>query len=61
VPERRLTVAMVSRRWIAFEAASALSYLGLLYVLVDVLWPLRDRRRQALHDKFAGTCVVARQ
>lgn len=26
--------------------------------LVDYLWPLRDPRRQALHDKLAGTVVV---
>ena len=37
-----------------------LSYIGTLYLLLDVLWPLRDARRQALHDKFAGTCVVRR-
>ena len=32
-----------------------------VYYLVDVLWPLLDPRRQALHDKFAGTCVVRPQ
>jgi uncharacterized RDD family membrane protein YckC len=26
--------------------------------LVDDLWPLRDERRQTLHDKVAGTIVV---
>lgn len=26
---------------------------------VDVLWPLWDERRQALHDKVAGTLVVS--
>lgn len=29
-----------------------------LYVLIDGLWPLWDARRQALHDKAAGTQVV---
>lgn len=29
-----------------------------LYMLLDDLWPLWDRRRQALHDKVAGTQVV---
>lgn len=29
-----------------------------LYGLVDYLWPLRDQRNQALHDKLAGTLVV---
>lgn len=33
--------------------------LGLLYVhVLDGLWPLWDQRRQALHDKGAGTVVV---
>jgi uncharacterized RDD family membrane protein YckC len=29
-----------------------------LFSLLDGLWPLRDRRRQALHDKIAGSLVV---
>jgi uncharacterized RDD family membrane protein YckC len=53
-----LTAGVVVKRWLSFEAASALSYLGTLYLLVDVLWPLRDPQSRALHDKFAGTCVV---
>ena len=32
--------------------------IGPLYVLVDVLWPLWDAKKQALHDKVAGTAVV---
>ncbi|WP_426566133.1 RDD family protein [Angustibacter sp. McL0619] len=58
VPGQSLTVAVVVRRWLSFEAASAISYIGTLYLLVDVLWPLRDPQSRALHDKFAGTCVV---
>jgi uncharacterized RDD family membrane protein YckC len=30
-----------------------------LYLPVDYLWPLRDRRNQALHDKIGRTLVVA--
>ncbi|GAA4358103.1 RDD family protein [Angustibacter luteus] len=60
VPGEALTVLVVVRRWLGFEAASVLSYIGTLYLLLDVLWPLRDARRQALHDKIAGTCVVRR-
>jgi uncharacterized RDD family membrane protein YckC len=30
-----------------------------LYLLPDYLWPLRDSRNQALHDKIARTFVVA--
>jgi uncharacterized RDD family membrane protein YckC len=34
-------------------------YLGFVIVfLVNILWPLWDPRRQALHDKVAGTVVV---
>ncbi|HEX4807249.1 MAG TPA: RDD family protein [Conexibacter sp.] len=29
-----------------------------LYAIVDYLWPLRDRRNQALHDKLARTWVL---
>ena len=35
--------------------------MGLLEVVgrsLDLLWPLRNPRRQALHDKIAGTEVV---
>jgi uncharacterized RDD family membrane protein YckC len=59
--DQRLTADVVLRRWLGFEAASSLPYVGTVYVIVDVLWPLRDARRQALHDKLAGTCVVSRR
>lgn len=29
-----------------------------LWAIVDYLWPLRDDRSQALHDKIAGTVVI---
>jgi uncharacterized RDD family membrane protein YckC len=32
--------------------------IGLCVALLDALWPLWDDRRQALHDKLAGTMVV---
>jgi len=54
----RLAPTMIARRWLASEAAWSVPQIGTAYTLVDVLWPLRDHRRQALHDKFAGTCVV---
>lgn len=33
---------------------------GPLLILVDLLWPLWDARRQTLHDKLAGTVVLRR-
>jgi uncharacterized RDD family membrane protein YckC len=35
-------------------------FLGLFFVggFLDFFWPLLDRRRQAWHDKVAGTIVV---
>lgn len=39
--------------------ASFIPILGLFVWLTDGLWPLWDRRRQALHDKVAGSVVVA--
>jgi uncharacterized RDD family membrane protein YckC len=32
--------------------------LGFVLPLLDVLWPLWDERKQALHDKLAGTMVI---
>lgn len=36
----------------------AVGVLAGIVALLDYLWPLWDKRRQALHDKFAGTVVV---
>jgi uncharacterized RDD family membrane protein YckC len=55
-PGERLGATIVARRWIGSTGIGQL--LGAPYVVVDGLWPLWDKRRQALHDKFAGTCVV---
>jgi uncharacterized RDD family membrane protein YckC len=60
-PGERLSPTVVVRRWLSSEAAWTIPQVGTVYNLVDVLWPLRDARRQALHDKFAGTCVVRPQ
>lgn len=55
---------MVLKRWLAVNAGALFSlvpYVGALggfWPLLDGLWPLWDDRRQALHDKFAGTSVV---
>ncbi len=35
-----------------------LSTVGTFFVIIDRLWPLRDPKRQSLHDKFAKTVVV---
>jgi uncharacterized RDD family membrane protein YckC len=41
------------------ESHHALASLALtIPVLVDLLWPLWDKRKQTLTDKFAGTVVV---
>lgn len=56
---QRLTPTVVVRRWLAYQGAQAVPYVGTPYVIVDLLWPVRDPRRQALHDKFARTCVVS--
>jgi len=41
-------------RWLA----TALLWVFTIPGLVDHLWPLHDRRNQALHDKFARSVVV---
>jgi uncharacterized RDD family membrane protein YckC len=55
---QRLTPTVVVRRWLAYQGAQAVPYVGTPYLVIDLLWPVRDARRQALHDKFARTCVV---
>lgn len=51
-----LTASVIARRWIGLQGLGQV--LGALYTVLDGLWPLWDARRQALHDKLAGTCVV---
>jgi len=46
-------VTAIKRRILPFVSI----FIGLL-TLIDGLWPLWDSRRQALHDKVAGTYVV---
>jgi uncharacterized RDD family membrane protein YckC len=41
-----------------FEFLPALGCLVLVFLLVDSLWPLWDGKKQALHDKLAGTGVI---
>lgn len=56
---QQLTPTVVAKRWVASDGAASIPNIGTFYYIVDVLWPLRDERHQALHDKFAGTCVVS--
>ena len=55
LPTAVLAVGMVSGSWAALGVAYAVA---MLFQLANVLWPLWDRRRQALHDKAARTVVV---
>ena len=43
------------RRWVSTAALRALFTVP---TILDHLWPLRDRRNQTLHDKFARSVVV---
>ena len=45
-------------RVLTFQVATSVPQVGGLYYLVDVLWPLWDGKKQALHDKAASTAVV---
>jgi uncharacterized RDD family membrane protein YckC len=42
----------------AVEGSNGIVLLAFLYGLVDVLFPLFDKRKQTLHDKFANTIVI---
>lgn len=55
-PGEHLAASVIARRWIGYQGLGQV--LGGLYSIIDGLWPLWDPRRQALHDKLAGTCVV---
>jgi uncharacterized RDD family membrane protein YckC len=54
----RLTYSQAFGRTIMKFAAIAFWFVG---GVLDFLFPLWDRRRQALHDKAAGTVVVTRR
>ena len=62
--ERLPSAGEAAARWAVQLAPSALGQLpgvGSLanrWTIVDGLWPRWDRRRQAIHDKVAGTSVV---
>ncbi|MEP6632419.1 MAG: RDD family protein [Lapillicoccus sp.] len=52
---KRVALGVVSSLLGFLPAASAI---GSLVSILDLLWPLWDDKRQALHDKIAGTNVV---
>ncbi|QCR18200.1 RDD family protein [Agrococcus sp. SGAir0287] len=62
--ERLPTLGEAAARWAVALAPGALgqvpSVAGItnLWTMVDGLWPIWDRRRQAIHDKVARTNVV---
>lgn len=56
---RTVLLRWLGQNW--YAAASGVPVLGSLlsvYPLLDVLWPLWDSKKQALHDKVAKTNVV---
>jgi uncharacterized RDD family membrane protein YckC len=59
-----LSWATIGKRWIATNWATFFGWIPVLgsllglYTIIDGLWPLWDDKKQALHDKFAGTNVV---
>ena len=52
-----LGLARAVRRYV-LPLLTLIPFLGLAIAATDGLWPLWDRRRQALHDKLAGSVVV---
>ena len=60
------SVLVALKRQIIFIGSSLLSLLpgvgvvGSLLIILNLLWPLWDDKRQALHDKIAATNVVVR-
>ena len=64
--QQPLTWRAVLLRWAGRSGAGLVQVLPfgavayVVYALLDSLWPLGDRHRQALHDKLARTYVVRR-
>jgi uncharacterized RDD family membrane protein YckC len=50
-------VVLVYGLWLA-DLVPVLGAVALIVLLLDYLWPLWDKRNQALHDKLAGTVVI---
>jgi uncharacterized RDD family membrane protein YckC len=49
---------LIGKRVLMFQVLSAVPQVGGFYYLIDVLWPLWDGKKQALHDKVADSAVV---
>jgi uncharacterized RDD family membrane protein YckC len=45
-------------RWVTGEGVATVPLFSVFWPVLNYLWPLWDRRRQALHDKLPGTVVV---
>ena len=50
-------VQRAAMRYVTVGLFRVVPFFG-FFTLLDGLWPLWDRRRQALHDKIAGSVVV---
>jgi len=53
-----LGVPKAAVRYLAPTLVFLIPILGFVLWVADGLWPLWDRRRQAVHDKLAGSMVV---
>lgn len=59
-----LPMGVILRRWVVIGVPSLIGLvpyvgtIGSLLILLDYLWPLWDDKKQAIHDKVAGTNVV---
>jgi len=61
LPWSTVLVRWVTQNWYSFLfLVPVLGAVVRVFPLLDDLWPLWDARRQALHDKAAGTNVVRR-
>lgn len=56
--DRRPTWGQAALRWAGRDVGSIIPGVGLVYLVLDSLWLLRDERRQCLHDKLPSTCVI---
>lgn len=54
----RLTWGQAMGRWLTGEGLAAVPLFSAFWPVLNYLWPLWDRRRQAVHDKLPGTVVV---
>lgn len=60
-PGRLLARAVLKHAFFVAGGFPGISSLGMAFALVDITWPLTDRRRRTLHERWSRTRTVLRR